>query len=102
MPHGWESGVIHEETANLLFCGDLFTQLGSEAVTDGDLIGPAIVAEDLFHATSIGSATAPTIRRLAELEPDILALMHGPVFRGDGGQALRRLAGIYDKGAEAA
>jgi len=97
VPHGWESGVIHEETANLLFCGDLFTQLGSEAVTEGDLIGPAIVAEDLFHATSIGKATAPTIRRLAELEPAILALMHGPVFRGDGGRALRGLADHYEQ-----
>ena len=95
VPHGWEAGVIHEETANLLFCGDLFTQLGGEALTEGDILAPAIVAEELFHATSLGSATAPTIRRLAELEPRMLALMHGPTFRGDGGQALRALADHY-------
>ena len=96
VPHGWEAGVIFEETARLLFCGDLFTQLGDEAVTDGDIVAPAIVAEELFHATSIGSATAPTIRRLADLEPRTLALMHGPTFRGDGGAALRALADHYE------
>ena len=95
VPHGWESGVIHEESAGILFCGDLFTQLGPEAMTGGDLVGPAIVAEDLFHATSLGPATAPTIRRLADLEPRMLALMHGPVFRGDGGAMLRALADHY-------
>lgn len=95
VPHGWESGVIFEETAAILFCGDLFTQLGTEATTEGDLVAPAAAAEDMFHATSLGPATAPTIRRLADLEPRLLALMHGPSFRGDGGAALRRLADHY-------
>ena len=60
VPHGWESGIIHEEVTNTLFCGDLFTQLGAEPITEGDIVGPAIVAEDLFQATSLGAATAPT------------------------------------------
>ena len=97
VPHGWESGVIHEETANLLFCGDLFTQLGEAPLTDGDIMSPAIIAEDLFHATSVGTATGPAIRRLAALEPRTLALMHGPTYRGDGGKALRGLAEYYER-----
>lgn len=95
VPHGWESGVIFEETASILFCGDLFTQLGTEAMTESDLVAAAVEAEDMFHATSLGPATAPTIRRLADLHPRLLALMHGPAFRGDGGAALHRLADHY-------
>ena len=95
VPHGWEAGVIHEEQSGVLFCGDLFGQLGDEAVTDADIVPAAISAEALFHATSLGPATAPTIRRLAELRPTTLALMHGPTFKGDGGDALHRLADHY-------
>ena len=40
-----------------------------------------------------------TIRRLAELAPRTLALMHGPSFRGDGAAALRALADDYDRRA---
>ncbi|MGZ8311681.1 MAG: oxygen-binding di-iron domain-containing protein [Allosphingosinicella sp.] len=102
VPHGWESGIIYEEHSRTLFCGDLFTQFGTEPLTEGDIVAPAIVAEDLFHATSVGAATAPTIRRLAELEPRTLALMHGPTFRGDGGRALRELADHYEQRTSAA
>jgi hypothetical protein len=38
-----------------------------------------------------------TIRRLAELSPRRLALMHGPSFAGDGAAALRALADSYDR-----
>ena len=95
VPHAWESGVIFEETTRTLFCGDLFTQLGSTATTEQDIVPAATAAEDVFHSTSIGPPTAPTIRRLAELKPSTLALMHGPTFFGDGATALERLADYY-------
>src|SRR6478672_7745984 len=76
VPHAWESGIVYEETSGILFCGDLFTQFGAVATTQEDIVPGAIVAEDLFHATSIGPATAPTLRRLAKLNPSGLALMH--------------------------
>ena len=95
VPHGWESGVLFEETSGTLFCGDLFTQLGSLAMSDGDPVPGAIAAEEMFHATSVGSATAPTLRRLAALRPTRLALMHGPVYRCHGEDALLRLADYY-------
>jgi hypothetical protein len=50
----------------------------------------------MFHSTSVGPPTAPTIRRLAELRPSRLALMHGPTFIGDGTGALMRLADYYE------
>lgn len=95
VPHAWESGLIFEETERVLFCGDLFTQFGSEPLTEADIVPAAIAAEDMFHSTSVGTATAPTIRQLAELKPDVLALMHGPTYRGDGASALNSLADYY-------
>jgi flavorubredoxin len=95
VPHAWESGVVFEETSGILFCGDLFTQLGGEATTERDIVPAAIEAENTFHSTSVGPPTAPTIRRLAELKPSALALMHGPTFFGDAAFALDRLADYY-------
>lgn len=96
VPHSWESGLLFEEATGTLFCGDLFTQFGNEAITEDDIVAAAIAAEDAFHSTSVGAATAPTLRRLAELRPRTLALMHGPTFKGDGADALNRLAGYFE------
>jgi len=96
VPHAWESGVVYEETSGVLFCGDLFTQFGSTATTRDDIVPAAIAAEDTFHSSSVGPATAPTLRRLAGLKPTCLALMHGPTFFGDGADALDRLADYYE------
>jgi flavorubredoxin len=98
IPHGWEAGVLYEETTGTLLCGDLFTQLGDgPALTRTDIVGPAIVAEDMFNFSSLNPAMGSTIRRLAELSPRTLALMHGPSFSGDGAAALRSLADNYDR-----
>ncbi|WP_433602572.1 MBL fold metallo-hydrolase [Nocardia sp. CA-135953] len=95
-PHNWEARVLYEETTGVLFCGDLMTQLGNgPALTDSDLVEPAAVAEDVFHATSLGPAVPATLNRLAELEPTTLAIMHGSSFIGDGATALRNLATVY-------
>ncbi len=98
VPHGWDAGLIFEETTGTLLCGDLFTQSGdSVAITQSDLIGPAFKTEELYQATVLNSLTAPTIRRLAEVNPTALALMHGPAFQGNGKQALLDLADGYEK-----
>jgi flavorubredoxin len=98
VPHGWEAQVLFDETTCTLFCGDLFTQTGDgpAIVHDADLIQPALDAEDLFGASALTAATAPTIRLLADLEPRTLALMHGPAYAGDGRQALLDLADAYE------
>lgn len=97
-PHGWDAGVLYEETTGTLLCGDLFTQLGNErALTDGDILGPAIAAEDIFRYSTLNPAIGATIRGLAALNPRTLALMHGPSFAGDGAAALRGLADEYDR-----
>lgn len=97
-PHGWDAGVLYEESTGTLMCGDLFTQLGNDRVmTEGDIVGPAIVAEDVFNYSSLNPGMGATLRRLAELAPRTLALMHGPSFAGDGAGALRCLAEDYDR-----
>ena len=97
VPHGWDAGLLYEETTGTLFAGDLFTAFGNgpAVTTAGDIVGPAVAMEDAMHATALTPLTAPTIRRLAELYPRTLALMHAPAFTGDGAQALRDLADVY-------
>jgi flavorubredoxin len=97
VPHGWEAGVFFEETTNTLLCGDLFGHPGNgPAVTETDLVGPAMEAEELFGFSSLSPTTGATLRKLATLEPATLALMHGSSFSGDAGAALRQLADRYD------
>lgn len=99
-PHGWDAGVMYEETTGTLLCGDLFTQLGNDKVlTESDIVGPAIAGEDLFKYSSLNPGMGSTIRGLSKLNPKTLALMHGPSFVGDGGAALRALADEYDRRA---
>jgi flavorubredoxin len=98
IPHGWEAGVVYEESTGTLLCGDLFTQIGDgTAITATDIVGPAIAAEDLFQYSSLNPGMGAAIRQLAELSPRTLALMHGPSFEGDGAAALRALADSYDR-----
>jgi len=97
-PHGWEAGLLFEETTGTLLCGDLFTQTGrTEALTISDIVGPASAAEDMFRFSSLHPEMGATIRRLAPLAPTTLALMHGPAFTGDAAAALEALADDYDR-----
>ena len=67
-PHGWDAGVMFEESTGTLLCGDLFTQLGDgPALTDSDIVGPAIAAEDLFQYSCLNPGMGATIRGLAEV-----------------------------------
>jgi flavorubredoxin len=97
VPHNWESGLWFDETTKTLLGGDLFTSLGDgPAVTSDDLVDGAMVAEDVFHASSISAAIPATIRTLAELEPETICVMHGSSYSGDGGAQLRALADRYE------
>jgi len=96
VPHAWEARVLFEETTGTLFGGDLFTHLGDgPPVTEGDILGPASQAEDMFGYSCLGPSTPATVERLAQLEPKTVATMHGSSFAGDGAAALRALAADY-------
>jgi flavorubredoxin len=96
LPHGWEAGLLFEETTATLLAGDLFTALGHvPAMSQGDIVAPALDTEDRFHATALTARTARKIRELAQLAPATLATMHASSFSGDGATALHDLADGY-------
>jgi flavorubredoxin len=68
--HGWQAGVLFEETTGTLLCGDLFTHTGNgPVVVTTDVVGPSMAAADMFGFNSLTPATGPTIRQLAALAP---------------------------------
>ena len=101
VPHCWDAGVLYEEGSGTLLCGDLFTQLGNGGpVVTGDIVGPAIAAEEMFQASAMHPSMPVQIRALAKLAPKKLALMHGPSYEGDGARALLALADYYEERAQ--
>jgi flavorubredoxin len=99
VPHAWEAGVLYDETTKALFCGDLFTRFGDyEASSSDDIVGPAVRAEDDAPGSlSLHPSSGTAIRRLAGLDIETLALMHGPAFTGDCRSALLHLADDFDR-----
>lgn len=97
VPHNWETALWFDETTVTLLGGDLFTTLGDgPAVTGDDLVEASMSAEEAFHYSSLSPFVGPTLRQLADLEPTVIACMHGPSFQGDGGDQLRRLADAFE------
>jgi flavorubredoxin len=97
VPGPWEAGVLFDESTSTLFCGDLFSRTGQCPATTSDDISEAAIAHDqMMHGHAYTPNTGPTLRRLAALEPQRLALMHGPTFCGDGAAQLRALADYFD------
>jgi len=102
VPHCWEAGLLFEETQRTLLCSDLFHQSGEvEAVTESDVLGRCrqVLVEyqqgPLANYLPYSTLTDPTLQRLAELQPKMLATMHGSAYVGDGARALRNLAAMY-------
>jgi len=101
IPHGWDAGLLWDEAQQTLFCSDLFHHFGDvPAITDADILGRVKDAVKLMQTGPLigympyTCHTEPLLKRLAELEPRTLAVMHGSSYRGDGGKALRELAGV--------
>jgi flavorubredoxin len=90
LPHGWDAGMMFEETQKTLFCSDLLHQFGDVSpLTTEDLIGPAVLAMSQMQQSPLASYmpyTADTKRMLsglAQLRPQTLATMHGSAYSGD-------------------
>ena len=98
VPHGWDARVLYEETTRTLFCGDLFTHEGNgPALVETQIVEAAIKSDRRSGATCLTPQTAPTLRRLARLAPETLAVMHGSSYRGDCAGALNELADDYER-----
>lgn len=93
LPHGWDAGLMYEETGGTLLCSDLLGQVGDgPALTDRDIVGAALDSENLFRSMSVTADTITELHRLAALKPRTLAIMHGSSFAGSGAAALTALA----------
>jgi len=94
VPHGWETGLLFEETTRTLLCGDLFTQggTGDVALTESDILGPSEAFRKPMDYFSHSRNAGPILEKLASTEPRTLACMHGSAWSGDGGALLRQLS----------
>lgn len=94
VPHGWDAGLLWVATAHTLLCGDLFTQPGAELppVTEGDILGPSEAMRAGMDYYACRDKARTSLARLAELQPQTLATMHGSSFRGDGAALLGALS----------
>jgi flavorubredoxin len=101
VPHGWDAGVLFEESESTLFCSDLFHQWGQREPATADSIMERC-KEALIQAEAGPFAnyvpythhTGRALETLAEYAPRTLAAMHGSTYYGNGAQALRDLATV--------
>jgi flavorubredoxin len=99
LPHGWDPGMLFEESQKILFCSDLFHQVGNvEPLTESDAVlersKAAMVgyqAGPLMDYLPYTKNTKLLLRELANLKPELLAIMHGSSFRGNGERLLGEL-----------
>src|SRR5581483_7625269 len=101
LPHGWDAGLLFEETQGTLFCSDLFHQSGRlEPLTESDVLGRVRETLRAYQAGLLADylpytpLTAQNLSKLAALQPKLLATMHGSSFRGDGARALAGLGEV--------
>jgi flavorubredoxin len=102
LPHGWDAGVLFEETQKTLFCSDLFHQTGDvEPITSDDVVGRSNESMRAYEAGVLAEyvpytpLTAQNLKKLADLKPATLAIMHGSSFTGDCARALSDLNTVY-------
>lgn len=101
IPHGWDAGVLFEETGKTLFCSDLFHHFGNvDPVTTSDLVEPTRQAMQQMQQGPLAGympytrQTEGVLRSLADLEPETLAVMHGSSYVGKAKRLLIDLAGV--------
>jgi len=99
LPHGWDAGVLFEETSRTLLCSDLLGHAGDESpTTDSDIVGRFRETTGAFQGGPLANYmpytphTERQIKELASLKPRLCAPMHGSTFLGNGEQALLDMA----------
>ena len=101
VPHAWDAGLFFEETERTFLCSDLFFHPADpEPLIESGVVDRAresmmaAVTSPLATEMPYTPYTESTFQRLAALEPQTLALMHGSSFHGDGRQAILDLANV--------
>ncbi len=105
LPHGWDAGMLFEETNRTLFCSDLFHQIGPveplvESEDVMDRVRQAVItyqAGPLMDYVPYTHNTKRLLHELADFKPRTLAIMHGSSFTGDARRLLHRLDPIFQE-----
>jgi flavorubredoxin len=105
LPHGWDAGVLFEESERVLLCSDLLHQLGNvEPVTSDDVVDRYRHAFETYQRSPVLMDYVPytentrrQLTTLAALRPRTLAAMHGSTFVGDGAAALLASADVIQQ-----
>ncbi len=99
LPHGWDAGLLFEETERTLFCSDLFHHTGNvEPLIESDLSERVRATMRQMQVSPLADyipytpKTEGILKKLADLKPKTLAIMHGSSFTGDGESALGALS----------
>ena len=94
VPHGWECGLMMENTTRTFLCGDLFTQggPGEQPLVETDILEPSEAFRAPMDYFAHSPNTGAILRRIAAERPTTLACMHGSAWRGDGANLLCALA----------
>jgi flavorubredoxin len=93
-PHGWDCGLMMDDTTRTFFCGDLFTQggAGAQPLVESDILEPSEAFRIPLDYFSHAPQTASILRRLADERPETLACMHGSAWHGDARSLLLSLS----------
>ena len=110
LPHGWDAGVLFDETDRVLLCSDLLHQLGDvEPVTSVDITDHYRHALASYQQSPVLMDYVPytdntrrQLAKLAALKPRTLAAMHGSTFVGDGAAILLASADVIQSVSGAA
>jgi flavorubredoxin len=97
LPHNWECGYLFDKVTKVLLCGDLWTQGGipTKAVTDNfDEIRVNVFKDPSYFGFN-AKTTPKQLDALANLNPKVLACMHGYSYIGeDCGDRLKELGTV--------
>ena len=99
-PHGWDAGVLFEESTR--HAAVRRPVHPARRRPGADRAATSSARRSRPRTCSVFGphpGMGATIRGLATLAPQTLALMHGPSFAGDGAAALHALADDYDRRA---
>lgn len=81
-PHNWDACLFYLETSRILFGSDLGTQLGPQPLfSNEDPTSAAISVQEKFQYMPWGIHLAKGLERVKALDFEILATMHGSVFK---------------------
>lgn len=104
LPHGWDAGVLFEETNATLLCSDLFHQNGDvEPLMHSSVLDRVAAVLSAYQQGPLAdyvpytANTGRVLRRLAGLKPRTLAIMHGSSYSGDCEGELEGLAEVMKR-----